>query len=82
MGMEKTNQVKPIISKIWNKHARVKCGGGKHAIFQLTVRRIRMFFSLKPSQSQGESSLKISGRGICRFGGDREHKTHTNSLTE
>ena len=33
-----------------------------HAIFQLAVRRIRMFFSLKPSPSQGESSLKISGR--------------------
>ena len=33
-----------------------------HAIFQLTVRRIQMFFSLKPSQSQGESSLKISSR--------------------
>ena len=33
-----------------------------HAIFLLTVRRIRMFFSLKPSLSQGESSLKISAR--------------------
>ena len=34
-----------------------------HAIFLLTtVRRFRMFFSLKPSLSQGESSLKISGR--------------------
>ena len=39
--------------------ARVKCG---HAIFLLTVRRIRMFFSLKLSLSQGESSLKISAR--------------------
>ena len=33
-----------------------------HAIFLLTVRRIWMFFSLKPSPSQGESSLKISAR--------------------
>ena len=33
-----------------------------HAIFLLTVRRIRMFFSLKPFLSQGESSLKISAR--------------------
>ena len=33
-----------------------------HAIFLLTVRRIRIFFSLKPSPSQGESSLKISDR--------------------
>ena len=33
-----------------------------HAIFLLTVRRIRMFFSLKPSLSQGESFLKIWGR--------------------
>ena len=31
-----------------------------HAIFLLTVRRIRMLFSLKPSPSQGESSLNIS----------------------
>ena len=34
-----------------------------HAIFQLkTVRRIRIFFSLKHSASQGESSLKILAR--------------------
>ena len=31
-----------------------------HAIFLLTVRRIRIFFSLKPSLFQGKSSLKIS----------------------
>ena len=31
-------------------------------IFLLTVRQIRMFFSLKHSASQGESSLKISAR--------------------
>ena len=42
--------------------ARVECGASIHAIFQLTVRRIRMFFSLKPSSSQGVSSLKISAR--------------------
>ena len=34
-----------------------------HAIFLLTVRRIRMFFR-KPSLSQGESSLKISAHQI------------------
>ena len=34
--------------------ARVECGASIHAIFQLTVRRIRMAFSLKPSFSQGE----------------------------
>ena len=35
----------------------------KHNITaNITVRRIQMFFSLKPSQSQGESSLKISAR--------------------
>ena len=42
--------------------ARVEFGASIHAIFQLTVRRIQMFFSLKPSQSQGESYLKISAR--------------------
>ena len=31
-------------------------------IFLLTVRRIWMFFILKPSLSPGESSLKISAR--------------------
>ena len=35
-----------------------------------------VFFSLKPSASQGESSLKISAHS--RYGGVREH---TNSLT-
>ena len=43
-------------------------------IFLLTIQRIRMFVSLKPSLSQGESSLKISARwGLPRrFGGVRE----------
>ena len=45
-----------------NLTARVECGASMHAIFLLMVRRIQMFFSLKPSQSQGESSLKISAR--------------------
>ena len=39
----------------------VECGASIHAIFQLTVGRIWMFFSLKHSQSQVESSFKISG---------------------
>ena len=47
-----------------------------HAIFQLTVRRIRMFFSLKPSQSQAESSLKISARWVSPLGNKQ-----TDSLT-
>ena len=43
-----------------------------HAIFLLTVRQIQMFFSLKHSASQGESSLKIQLAGIRRFRGVRE----------
>ena len=55
---------------------RVKCG---HAIFLLTVQQIQMdIFSLKPSLSQGESSLKFQLAGVCRFGGVREQ---TNKLT-
>ena len=50
-------------------------------IFLLTVRRIRMIFSLKHSASQGKSSLKISARWGSPFGGDREHpNTQTDSL--
>ena len=47
--------------------ARVECGTSVHAIFQLTVRRIQIFFSLKPSQSQGDSSLKISAHQVYSF---------------
>ena len=39
-----------------------------HAFFLLMVQQIWMFFSLKPSLSQGESSLA----GVRRFGGVRE----------
>ena len=56
-----------------------------HAIFLLTVWRIRMFISLKPSASQGKSSLKISARRDSprRFGGVREQtNTLTHSLTD
>ena len=57
-----------------------------HAIFLLTVRRIRMFFSLKPSPSQGESSLKISGRWGSPFrrsqGTSKHPNTQTHSLTD
>ena len=56
--------------------ARVECGASIHAIFELTVRRIQMFFSLKPSQSQGGSSLKISAR--WSWGTNK----HTESLTD
>ena len=55
-------------------------------IFLLTVRRIRMFFSLKPSQSQGESSLKISARWGSPFrksqGTNKQTNTLTHSLTD
>ena len=58
-------------------------------IFLITVRRIRMFFSLKPSQSQGESSLKILARwgSPRRFRGVREQTNkqtnkQTHSLTD
>ena len=54
-------------------------------IVLLTVRRIRIFFSLKHSASQGELSLKISARwgSPRRFGGVREQTNkHTNSLTD
>ena len=47
--------------------ARLECGASIHAIFLLTVRRIRMFFSLKHFASQGESSLKISARWCSSF---------------
>ena len=57
--------------------ARVECGASIHAIFQLTVRQIQMFFSLKPSQSQGESSLKISARWE-----NKQTNKQTHSLTD
>jgi len=63
--------------------ARVECGASIYAIFLLTVRRIRMFFSLKPSLSQGESSLKILVEGVRRFGGVKEQTNkQTDSLTD
>ena len=56
-----------------------------NAIFLLTVRRIRMFFSLKPSPSQGESSLKISARWGSAFPeelGNKQTNRLTHSLTD
>ena len=48
------------------------------SFFLLTVRRIRMFFSQKPSLSEGESSHKIR-----RFVGVREQtNTQTHRLTD
>ena len=61
--------------------ARVECGASIHAIFQLTVRRIQMFFSLKPSQSKGESSLKISDRCGSPFRGGELGNIQTHRLT-
>ena len=57
-----------------------------HALFfficLLMVLRTQMFFSLKPSVSQGESSLKIPA-GVCRFGGVREQTyKQTDRLTD
>ena len=51
-------------------------------IFLLTVRRIRMFFSLKPSPSQGESSLKILARWGSPFRRSQGTNKHTHSLTD
>ena len=55
-------------------------------MFLLTVRQIRMFFSLKPSLSQGESSLKISARWGSPFwrsqGTNKQTNKHTHSLTD
>ena len=51
-------------------------------IFLLTVRRIRMFFSLKPSQSQGESSLKMSARWGSPFRRSQGTNKQTHSLTD
>ena len=57
-----------------------------HAIFLLTARRIRFFFSLKPSPSQGESSLKILARLGSPFrrsyGTSKQTNSLTNSLTD
>ena len=66
--------------------ARVEYGASIHAIFQLTVRRIQMFFSLKPAQSRGESSLKILGHWGSPFLRSKETSKQTNrqnhSLTD
>ena len=50
-----------------------------HVIFQLTIRRIRIFISLKHSTSQGESSLKISARYILETLGNKQIHTQTES---
>ena len=57
---------------------RVKCG---HAIFLLMVQQILTFYSLKPSASQEQSSLKISAHQVQLFW--RSQGTHrlTHSLT-
>ena len=51
-------------------------------IFLLTVRRIRMFFSLKPSPFQGESSLKISARQGSPFWRSQGTNKQSNRLTD
>ena len=60
--------------------ARVECGASIHASFQLTVRRIRMFFSLKPSLSRGKSSLKISAHWDQPFRWTEQTNTHKLSI--
>ena len=48
-----------------------------------TVRRIRIFFSPKPSISQGNHPSKFQLAGVRRLGGVREHPNRqTNSLTD
>ena len=61
---------------------RVECGASIHAIFQLTVRGIQMFFSLKNSQCQGKSSLKISAHWGSPFRRSQGTNNQTNSLTD
>ena len=51
-------------------------------IFLLTVQRIRMFFSLKPSVSQGKSSLKISAHQIQSFRRSQGTNKETDRLTD
>ena len=55
-------------------------------IFLLTVGRIRIFFSLKPSSFQGESSLKISAHQGSPFwrsqGTNNQTNNQTDSLTD
>ena len=52
-------------------------------IFLLTVRRIRMSFSLKPFLSQGDHPSKFQLAGVRRFGGVREQTNkRANSLTD
>ena len=48
----------------------------------LTVRRIRMFFSLKPSLSQGELNLKISARWDSPFLRSKGTNKQTDRLTD
>ena len=60
-------------------HARVQhC---RRSIFLLKVRRIWMFFSLKPFASKGESSLKISAYQVYLFRRSLGTNKHTDSLT-
>ena len=53
-----------------------------HAIFQLTVCWIWMFFSLKPSPCQGESSLKISACWGSPFRRSLGTNKQSNRLTD
>ena len=55
-----------------------------HAIFLLTVRRIRLFFSLKPSPYQGEiipQNLSSLGFAVSEELGNIQIDTQTDSLT-
>ena len=63
-------------------HARGRLYTLHFFIFLLTVRRIRMFFSLKPSASQGESSLKISALWGSPFRRSQGTNIQTNTLTD
>ena len=58
-------------------------GASMHANFQQTVRRIQMFFSPKPSLSQGKYPSKFQLAWVRRFGGVRvQTNTQTHSLTD
>ena len=68
--------------KVHTGENNIECGASIHAIFQLTVRRIKMFFSLKPFNPKWNHPSKFQLTGVRRFGGVREQtNTQTDSLT-
>ena len=77
LQLTETPSVRP--KRLYTLHALTR--SSSIFIFLLTVRRIRMFFSLKPFLTQGGSSLKISVRWGSPFWRSQGTSKHTNSLT-